>query len=409
MSRTDAQARAEDVARAAYGKLIAMLASRTGDIIAAEDALADAFVAALKTWPERGIPDKPEAWLLTVAKNRRIDQARRDARLVITDEANDMADAQAIEPEDAQLDSRLKLLFVCAHPALDEGIRTPLMLQTVLGLEAEQIAKAFLINPSTMAQRLVRAKKKIKSAGIPFVVPEPEAYPERMGAVLEAVYGAYAVDWLEGDGDMSHEAFFLSNILAELAPESPETLGLTALIGFIEARRVARLIDGVLVPVPEQDIDLWDNQLIERSVSLLTQASLKRTPKSIPGRFQLEAAIQSVHAARSITGKTDWRALSQLYKGLMQAYPSIGGAVSRAAVVAEDAGPAQGLKMLHVISYDGLENYQPFHAVRAHCLAELGQTADAAEAYSKAISLCTDRPSELWLEKKIARLRKKMS
>lgn len=409
MSRTDAQARAEDVARAAYGKLIAMLASRTGDIIAAEDALADAFVAALKTWPERGIPDKPEAWLLTVAKNRRIDQARRDTRLVITDKANDMADAQAIEPEDAQLDSRLKLLFVCAHPALDEGIRTPLMLQTVLGLEAEQIAKAFLINPSTMAQRLVRAKKKIKSAGIPFVVPEPEAYPERMGAVLEAVYGAYAVDWLEGDGDMSHEAFFLSNILAELAPENPETLGLTALIGFIEARRDARLIDGVLVPVPEQDIDLWDNQLIERSVSLLTQASLKRTPKSIPGRFQLEAAIQSVHAARSITGKTDWRALSQLYKGLMQAYPSIGGAVSRAAVVAEDAGPAQGLKMLNVISCDGLENYQPFHAVRAHCLAELGQTADAAEAYSKAISLCTDRPSELWLEKKIARLRKKMS
>lgn len=409
MSRTDAQARAEDVARAAYGKLIAMLASRTGDIIAAEDALADAFVAALKTWPERGIPDKPEAWLLTVAKNRRIDQARRDARLVITDKANDMADAQAIKPEDAQLDSRLKLLFVCAHPALDEGIRTPLMLQTVLGLEAEQIAKAFLINPSTMAQRLVRAKKKIKSAGIPFVVPEPEAYPERMGAVLEAVYGAYAVDWLEGDGDMSHEAFFLSNILAELAPENPETLGLTALIGFIEARRDARLIDGVLVPVPEQDIDLWDNQLIERSVSLLTQASLKRTPKSIPGRFQLEAAIQSVHAARSVTGKTDWRALSQLYKGLMQAYPSIGGAVSRAAVVAEDAGPAQGLKMLNAISYDGLENYQPFHAVRAHCLAELGQTADAAEAYSKAILLCTDRPSELWLEKKIARLRKKMS
>ncbi|MEM6914373.1 MAG: sigma-70 family RNA polymerase sigma factor, partial [Pseudomonadota bacterium] len=258
MSKTDAQARAEDVARAAYGKLIAMLASRTGDIIAAEDALADAFVSALSTWPRRGIPDRPEAWLLTVAKNRRIDQARRDARLVITDEANDMADAQAIEPEDTQLDDRLKLLFVCAHPALDEGIRTPLMLQTVLGLEAEQIAKAFLINPTTMAQRLVRAKKKIKSAGIPFVVPETEAYPERMGAVLEAVYGAYSVDWLEGDGDLSHEAFFLSNIVAELAPENPETLGLTALIGFIEARRDVRLSDGVLVPVPEQDVELWD-------------------------------------------------------------------------------------------------------------------------------------------------------
>lgn len=409
MSRTDAQARAEDVARAAYGKLIAMLASRTGDIIAAEDALADAFVAALKTWPERGIPDKPEAWLLNVAKNRRIDQARKDARLVITDEANDIADATAIEPEEAQLDDRLKLLFVCAHPALDEGIRTPLMLQTVLGLEAEQIAKAFLIKPATMAQRLVRAKKKIKSAGIPFVVPEPEAYPARMSAVLEAVYGAYAVDWLDGDGDLSHEAFFLSNILAELAPENPETLGLTALIGLIEARRDARLEGGVLVPVPEQDVDLWDSQLIERSVSILTQAALKRAPKTIPGRFQLEAAIQSVHAARSVTGKTDWRALSQLYQGLMHAYPSIGGAVSRAAVVAEDAGPSEGLNMLEVIDFDGLDTYQPYHAVRAHCLAELGRTAEAAEAYAMAISLCTDRPSELWLEKKISGLREKMS
>jgi len=408
VTRSDAQARAECVARAAYGKLIAMLASRTGDIIAAEDALADAFVAALKTWPERGIPDKPEAWLLTVAKNRRIDQGRKEARLVITDEVNDMADAQAIESEEPELDERLKLLFVCAHPAIDEGIRTPLMLQTVLGLEADQIAKAFLVSPVAMAQRLVRAKKKIKTAGIPFVVPEADGFPNRMNSVLEAVYGAYSVDWLEGEGDLSHEAFFLSTILIELAPDNAEALGLTALIGLIEARRDARIQDGVLVPVPEQDTDLWDTQLIEQSVSLLTQASLKRT-QSLPGRFQLEAAIQAVHAARSATGKTDWRALSQLYHGLMNAYPTVGGAVSRAAVVAEDAGPAEGLKMLGVIEQKAVESYQPYYAVKAHCLAELGRIAEAAEAYNTAVTLCTDEPSKKWLEKKISDLREKMS
>lgn len=320
-----------------------------------------------------------------------------------------MADAQATAPDEVQLDERLKLLFVCAHPAIDAGIRTPLMLQTVLGLEAEQIAKAFLVSPTAMAQRLVRAKKKIKTAGIPFSIPDPEAYPERMGAVLEAIYGAYAVDWLEGDGDLSHEAYFLANILAELAPDNAEALGLTALIGFIEARRDARIDDMALVPVPEQNTALWDADLITHAAGVLTQASSRRKPQSMPGRFQLEAAIQSVHAARSVTGKTDWRALSQLYQGLMQAYPTIGGAVSRAAVVAEDAGPAQGLKMLDLIEYDGLESYQPFHAVRAHCLASLGRTADAAETYATAISLCTDRPSQRWLERKVEGLKRKMS
>ena len=398
------QARAADVARAAYGKLIAMIASRSGDIISAEDALSDAFVAALRTWPDRGIPDNPEAWLLTVAKNRRTDQARKDVRLVITDEVPEMADLSVCEEDDA-LDERLKLLFVCAHPAIDPAIRTPLMLQTVLGLEADQIARAFLVSPTAMAQRLVRAKKKIKAAGIPFVVPDASAYPARMGAVLEAVYGAYAVDWLEGAGDLSHEAFYLATILADLAPQNAEALGLTALIGFIEARRTARLRDGVLVPVPEQDTSLWDAALVDRSAAVLTRAA----SLSHMGRFQLEAAIQSVHAARLVTGKTDWRAVSQLSAGLLKQHPTIGAAVGQAAAVAEDAGPVEGLKLLDQIDFADLDRYQPAHAVRAQCLAQLDRVAEAAEAYAKAISLCTDLPSRRWLETKRAGLRKKLS
>ncbi len=398
LTRDEAARRAEDVARSAYGKLLAMLASSTGDIIAAEDALSDAFVAALKSWPEGGIPDRPEAWLLSVAKNRRIDAARKDQRLVMTEELPQMI---APAETDQDLDERLKLLFVCAHPAIDPRVHTPLMLQTVLGLEAEEIARAFLTSPAAMAQRLVRAKRKIKAAGIPFIVPDPDRYPERMGAVLEAVYGAYASDWLEGAGDLSHEAFFLSTVLADLAPDDPEALGLTALIGFVEARRAARLQDGMLVPVPEQDTGLWDMALTNRSLALLTQASTH----GVLGRFQLEAAIQAVHAARAVTGRTDWRALSQLYTGLLSSFPTIGAAVSRAAVVAEDAGPAEGLALLERIAFDGLAQYQPAHAVRAHCLNQLGRTAEAAEVYAKAIALCTDAPSRRWLAQKAAELR----
>ena len=314
-----------------------------------------------------------------------------------------MAEAPVLE--ETTLDERLKLLFVCAHPAIDPGIRTPLMLQTVLGLEAEQIAKAFLVSPKAMAQRLVRAKRKIKAAGVPFSIPDAHTYPERMGSVLEAVYGAYAVDWLEGAGDLSHEAFFLATTLADLAPDNAEALGLLALIGFIEARRDARLQDGVLVPVPEQDTDLWDDALTDRAARWLGQASALQQP----GRFQLEAAIQSVHAARAVTGRTDWRALSQLYMGLTAMHPTIGAAVSGAAVIAEDAGPGEGLAMLDKISFADLGAFQPYHAVRAHCLAGVGRHAEAAEAYDKAISLATDAPSRRWLEQKRAALRKNFS
>ncbi|MEL6543820.1 MAG: DUF6596 domain-containing protein [Myxococcota bacterium] len=395
MSLKETQARAEEVARAAYGKLVAMLASRDGDLIAAEDALSDAFVAALRSWPERGIPDKPEAWLLTVARNRRTDSLRKDSRLLLTDEVPDMVQEFDIEESDTH-DERLKLLFVCAHPAIDRAVRTPLMLQTVLGLDAEQIAQAFLASPTAMAQRLVRAKRKIKSARIPFLVPERSEYEPRLEAVLEAIYGAYCVDWLEHAGELSREALFLSSILCELVPENPEVLALNALIALIDARRAARVHDGVLVPVFEQDTNNWNARLIDHAHQQLRSASQKKKL----GRFQLEAAIQAVHAARIRTGRTDWRSLSKLYAGLMQVYPTIGAAVSRAAVVAQDAGPEQGLSLLDAIEFSGLESFQPAHAVRAHCLERMGMRNEALAAYSRAIDLCTDIPSRRWLQRK---------
>lgn len=396
---TEPAARAEDIARASYGKLIAILTRRSGgDIMAAEDALADAFERALAVWPHAGVPDNPEGWLLTVAKNKHTDAARRSARIVLTNEVPDMV--ETVEAHDI-VDDRLRLMFMCAHPAIDASIHSPLMLQTVLGLEADAIARAFLVSPAAMAQRLVRAKKKIKTAGIPFVLPGAEALPSRSDAVREAIYGAFSVDWLDDVVDLTREALFLAATLADLAPRDPEAKGLAALIAFNAARREARVEDGVLVPVHLQNTALWDTHLTDRAARWLTEAADLRTP----GRFQLEAAIQSVHAARAVSGRTDWRALSQLYTGLMAVAPSIGAAVARAAVVGEDAGPRQGLEMLALIEPDAISTYQPAWAVRAHLLAASEDNQGAAAAYEKAISLSTHAPTRKFLAQRLSALR----
>ncbi|MEX3017856.1 RNA polymerase sigma factor [Gymnodinialimonas hymeniacidonis] len=396
---TDPTRAAEDAARASYGKLVAILAAQSGDIAAAEDALTEAFIQALRLWPERGIPDRPEAWLLTTARNRRIDAARRDKRVTFTDEMPEIA----MPDPHTFPDDRLKLMFVCAHPAIDEAIRTPLMLQTVLGVQAADIARIFHLPPATMAQRLVRVKRKIKDTRIPFTLPDDVDLPDRIGALLDAVYAAFAVDWQEGAGDLSHEAHFLATTLADLLPDNAEALGLAALITFVEARRDASPVDGVYVPLPDQDIGLWNTDLIDHAALLLTRASALQAP----GRLQLEAAIQAVHAERHVTGVTNWRALSQLYAGLMQITPSLGAAVGRAVAVGEDAGALEGLRLLDLIDADAAEAFQPYWATRAHLLAA-SAPQEAAEAYSRAIELSTYAPATAWLEARRTALRSRL-
>ena len=402
--REDRQARSrvadelDRLARDSYGRLLALLAAPTGDIAAAEDALADASERALARWPDDGIPANPEAWILTVARNRLRDMWKSSAYRM-TEPLDEIDSGPSEVPEEADdvpviPDRRLELMLVCAHPAIAHNIRTPLMLQAVLGVEAAAIARAFAVPAATMAQRLVRAKKRIRDARIPFVLPEREDLAERLPAVLEAVYGAYAIDWqLAPDGapieSLSAEALHLARVLAEVLPDEPEVLGLAALMCLSEARRPARRTsdpsgEAGFVPLDEQDTALWDTALIDRGEALLRRAHAFGRP----GRYQYEAAIQSAHCNRARTGKVDWGALRKLHRALLRVAPSLGAAVALAAVDAEIDGAAAGLRALENI--DELADFQPAWATRAHLLSRIGRYDDAAAAYQRAIELTAD-------------------
>jgi RNA polymerase sigma-70 factor (ECF subfamily) len=386
----------ESAARNSYGRLVAYLAARSRDIAVAEDALGDAFLAALTTWTNSGIPDNPEAWLLVTARHRLIDTVRRtqlqDRVLVGLQESAVAAQFEPVLEEVAFPDDRLKLLFVCAHPAIDVALHTPLMLQTVLGLNAAQIASAFLVSPATMSQRLVRAKAKIRDAGIAFEVPTERELPIRLQAVLEAIYAAYTNGWEIMGSDPRHrglteEAIWLARLCVQLMPKEPEARGLLSLMLYSEARRDARRdANGAYVPLSKQNTTLWLQPLIDEAERELAHAA---TFEQL-GRFQLEAAIQSIHTQRAVTQQINWEALALLYEGLIQLSPTLGALVNHAAAIAEVKGLDQGLGLLDAFPREFVKNYQPYWALKAHLLKLLGRKSEAQLAYLRAIGLTED-------------------
>lgn len=400
--REASQRAAELAARTSYGRLVALLAFRWRDVAAAEDALGEAFASALRHWPASGVPASPDAWLMTAAhrellQRARHDRMRADPSVTALFEAEPEASVAPSIPDD-----RLKLLFVCAHPALSPQVHAPLMLQTVLGLDAATIADAFLVSPRAMAQRLVRAKARIRDAGLRFEEPEGSELASRLDSVLEAIYSAYtigrhrshAATGVAGSilpAGLIDEALFLCRVVIELQPLEPEPLGLLALMLHCEGRRPAQF-DGTgrFTPLLEQDTALWRHDSLADGDRLLWRAA----KFGRAGPFQIEAAIQSAHSERGRSGQTPWAAIASLYEQLLQMAPGIGACVGHAVAVAEAGEVPRALALLDAlpdaIPSPDIESYQPWWIARAHVLRLARQMEAARVATTRAIGLTED-------------------
>lgn len=405
---SDFDQRVEAIVRAEFGRVVASLARRFGDLDVAEDAAGEALVVALERWPVDGIPPNPGGWLTTTAGNRAIDRIRRESRRDDKHRAAEMIhDPDPHEPTGPVEDDRLRLVFTCCHPALAPQARVALTLRLLGGLTVAEIAAAFLVPETTMAQRITRAKRKVAGAHIPYRVPEAADLPARLATVLAVVYLVFNEGYLASSGeadvrrDLTAEAVRLARVLHELLPDEPEATGLLALLLLTDARRGSRFAGGELVPLQDQDRAGWDRGEIAEGHALVRECLARAVDTGVgPGRYQLLAAVNAVHTDAAEARDTDWSQIAALYEQLTLVDPSPVVRLNRAVALAEVDGPGVALAEVDRLADTPMAGYHAWHATRADLLRRLGRSTDARAAYDAAIGAATNPAEQAWLRRR---------